>query len=96
MFSWTSLFGYRFDQTQTVKNRKETLKRPSMKLRYHVEAAASELGVPPRSLRHGIHVGIIPAVRDGTGIFILAEVLRNLKTTGQFPALKQRRKSRRA
>jgi len=50
------------------------------KLRYRVDTAASTLGVPPRSLRYSIHVGLVPVVRDGAGIFILAEVLSSLKS----------------
>jgi hypothetical protein len=59
------------------------------KLRYRVETAASTLGVPPRSLRYSVHVGLVPVVRDGTGIFILADVLSSLKAK----ILAQRKKS---
>ena len=54
-------------------------RRRSIKLRYRVDTAASRLGVPPRSLRYNIHVGLVPVVRDGSGIFILADVLSELK-----------------
>ena len=50
------------------------------RLRYRVDTAASTLGVPPRTLRYSIHVGLVPVVRDGTGIFILADVLSSLKS----------------
>ena len=55
-------------------------RRSSNKLRYRVDKAASTLGVPPRSLRYSIHVGLVPVVLDGTGIFILADVLSGLKS----------------
>lgn len=70
-------------------------RRHGPKFRYRVETAASILGVPPRSLRYGIHVGLIPVVRDGTGIFILADVLDTLSTMHALHALKQRRKNAR-
>jgi len=65
------------------------------KFRYRVETAASILGVPTRSLRYGIHVGLIPVVRDGTGIYILADVLDTVSTTDALHALKQRRQNAR-
>ena len=57
-----------------ISRAKSSERRP--KFRYRIETAASVLGVAPRSLRYGIHRGRIPVVRDGTGIFILADVLR--------------------
>jgi hypothetical protein len=67
--------------TQAMKTPyKHGPRRSSNKLRYRVDKAASTLGVPPRSLRYSIHVGLVPVVRDGTGIFILADVLSKFKT----------------
>lgn len=68
-------------------------RRRGPKFRYRVETAASILGVPTRSLRYGIHVGLIPVVRDGTGIYILADVLDTVSTTHALLALKQRREN---
>ncbi len=70
-------------------------RRTGPKFRYRVETAASILGVSPRSLRYGIHVGLIPVVRDGTGIFILADVLDTVSTMHALHALQQRRQDER-
>lgn len=78
-----------------MKTQRKTLKRPSSKLRYRVETAASALGVSPRSLRYGIHVGLISVVRDGAGIFILADELRKVSSTDHFLALGRKRKNAR-
>ena len=71
-------------------------RRPGPKFRYRIETAASLLGVAPRSLRYGIHRGRIPVVRDGAGVFILADVLRAQLSADQVRRLEGRGETRAA